>query len=124
MDNSFGAWWKIYPRRVKKIDAMKAWSKIPASEHQKILASMPAHLRHFNYEDGGNYIPHPATWLRAEQWNDELEVDPVEPPKLSCVWPGCGNDVVMGAKATGHGNACYDHLDAIKRGECKLREAS
>jgi hypothetical protein len=25
-------------------------------------------------KDGGKYIPHPATWLRGERWDDELEV--------------------------------------------------
>ena len=23
-------------------------------------------------KDGGKYIPHPATWLKGERWNDEL----------------------------------------------------
>lgn len=74
----FDAFWQAYPRKVAKLEAIKAWrqmtreydpSEIVAGLHRN-LASLARRERQF--------IPHPASWLRAGRWMDEVE--PVHRP--------------------------------------------
>ena len=66
--------WKIYPRRVGKVDAEKAWkqtAKIRPS-FEKLKRAMLALADSENWtKDNGTFIPHPATWLRRGGWDDE-----------------------------------------------------
>ncbi len=71
----FDAFWKIYPRRVGKGRAQRAYAKaLRQASHDTIMAglarAMPALL-------GADvqYQPHPATWLNDERWTDELSAD-------------------------------------------------
>ena len=70
----FASFWSGYPKKVKKAEAEKAWSKIRDSD--ELLKEMHAALRWQKRSpdwtrDAGQYIPHPATWLNARQWEDE-----------------------------------------------------
>lgn len=67
----FDDFWLLYPRRVAKKDARKAWSRIPPSQHVAILTAVVAWRRVWADKDA-QYIPHPATWLNGERWEDEL----------------------------------------------------
>ena len=45
----------------------------------KILAALQRHKKFAKWtKDGGEYIPHPTTWLNGRRWEDELE--PNAPP--------------------------------------------
>jgi len=69
----FSDFWGMYPRRVAKKDARRAWGKIPAIEHPTILTALFEWRR--IWADGGTddqHIPHPATWLNGERWEDEF----------------------------------------------------
>lgn len=69
----FDAFWKAYPRKTAKKNAEQAWKKVStpidtilnAIERQKKLPQWT--------KDNGAFIPHPATWLNQERWNDQLE---------------------------------------------------
>lgn len=76
----FETFWKAYPRKVKKDKAWEAWKKrngtmppidtiVNAIENQKKCSQW--------IRDGGQYIPHPATWINAGQWMDEDEAHPM-----------------------------------------------
>ena len=81
-DESFQRFWNSYPRRVAKKEARKAWAQINPSAVmvEKILAALEWQVMQPTWlKDGGQYIPHPATWLRAERWDDE----PVNIPMMS-----------------------------------------
>ena len=73
--DTFDAFWAAYPKKVSKGDARKAWKQIqPDSE---LLTKMLTALGRAKtcqswMKDGGQYIPYPATWLRAEGWEDEI----------------------------------------------------
>ena len=76
---SFEDFWRIYPRRVARKDAMKAWARIKAAEYPKILgAVVRARCTDQWQRDDGRFIPYPASYLRGERWTDELEVE-IEP---------------------------------------------
>ncbi len=70
--------WPAYPRKQAKADARKVMLKLkPAAELQaEIIAGLErAKLCRQWQRDGGDYIPLAATWLRAERWTDEYEID-------------------------------------------------
>lgn len=68
----FELFWEIYPRKKAKLDALKAWNQVkaimPAIEH--LIAAIHSQIQSGDWNDP-RYIPYPATWLRAGQWDDE-----------------------------------------------------
>ena len=85
LERDFVAFWARYPKKVGKQDARKAWMASTS------LPSFPAVMNGLDRSigsdqwtrDGGRYIPHPATWLRHEQWTDE----PLAPVQTSANRP-------------------------------------
>lgn len=67
----FDDFWQIYPRRVAKLDAMKAFDKAlkiaPAAD---IIAGA---RRYAAIQREPQFTAFPATWLRAGRWMDEAE---------------------------------------------------
>lgn len=61
----------MYPRRVAKKDARKAWLKIPPTQHSKILIALFEWRRIWQDRGEIEYIPYPASWLNGERWEDE-----------------------------------------------------
>lgn len=77
-DPKFAAFWKNYPRKTGKKEARKAWVKLCVTDAllDKMLTALAWQSQQPQWvKDGGSFIPHPATWLRAERWDDE----PFEP---------------------------------------------
>lgn len=68
----FEEFWKVYPRKEGKQKARQAFEKVTvpletllqALEQQKQSAQWT--------KDGGQFIPHPATWLNGRRWEDQL----------------------------------------------------
>ncbi len=72
----FDAFWEQYPKRRSKGQAEKAWTRINPDEakHNAILAGLENAKKSAEWQrDGGQYIPHPSTWLNAKGWEDEYE---------------------------------------------------
>jgi hypothetical protein len=75
--DDFDTFWAAYPKKVAKADARKAWAQTKdiRPELTNLLTAVKAACKTEAWmKDGGKYIPHPATWLRGERWEDELEV--------------------------------------------------
>lgn len=74
----FKSFWEHYPRKVGKIDAEKAWIKTKdRPDIQTIIESIEAHKKTEQWQkDGGQYIPHPATFINRGGWFDEIEAKP------------------------------------------------
>jgi hypothetical protein len=75
LPRSFDRFWSAYPRHVGKQAAAKAFAKITPDE--KLLGVMLAALARQNgseqwLRDGGQFVPHPATWLNGRRWEDEI----------------------------------------------------
>ena len=70
----FNRFWAAYPRRVARLDALKAWHQLNPSSAlvDEMLATLawqsaqPSWLR-----DGRQFVPYPASWIRAGRWMDE-----------------------------------------------------
>jgi len=75
--DDFDKFWEVWPKRCAKADARKAWAQTKdiRPELTNLLSAVKAACKTEAWmKDGGKYIPHPATWLRGERWEDELEV--------------------------------------------------
>lgn len=71
----FEQFWTLYPRRVAKKDALKAWNKLSDVEQTKAMHVIRSHVRQWEIEQREFHrIPHGATWLNGARFDDELEV--------------------------------------------------
>ena len=73
-DDGFASFWKRYPKKVAKPQAVKAWRKTKPTGQllADLLAGLERHVASADWQkDGGQFIPHPATWLNARRWEDE-----------------------------------------------------
>lgn len=72
--DSFGAFWQLYPRRVAKIDAERAWARMTPQERIEALRVIPLHVDQWRLEGREpRLIPHASTWLNGKRWQDELD---------------------------------------------------
>ena len=72
--NGFLAFWEQYPRKKSKGEARKAWMVLKPDPAlcERILVSLVGARRSADWlKDRGAFIPYPASWLRAEGWEDE-----------------------------------------------------
>mgnify|MGYP003441332381 FL=1 len=70
----FDEFWAEYPRKVGKDAARKAFDKRKPSRELlgRMLASIRAQVQTVDWQkDGGQFIPHPTTWLNEGRWQDE-----------------------------------------------------
>jgi hypothetical protein len=75
-EQAFDMFYKAYPRKVAKGDARKAWQQTKAIRPplEQILTAIQAQCNSEQWlKDNHAYIPYPATWLRAERWDDEIQ---------------------------------------------------
>lgn len=75
VDDGFDIFWHLYPRKVGKPTARKAWQKATS---RASAAEIEAGLRDYlpvAATKEPQYIPHPSTWLNRDGWNDEHTPD-------------------------------------------------
>lgn len=65
----FAAFYAAYPRKTKRPDAAKAWRQVDAESQLEAIAAGLSRWREVWTDP--QFVPYPATWLRARQWNDE-----------------------------------------------------
>ncbi|MCG7945835.1 MAG: helix-turn-helix domain-containing protein [Candidatus Thiodiazotropha taylori] len=70
----FGDFWAVWPRKVAKGVAEKAWKKAKLDNLADVIIQAASHQAAvvFKHTDK-QYIPHPATWLNQKRWEDEIE---------------------------------------------------
>lgn len=74
-DEGFEQFWKLYPKKKARKDAVKAWAKLkPDNElRQAMITALGSHCVSEDWaKDGGRYIPNASTWINGERWTDEL----------------------------------------------------
>jgi len=70
----FDEFWAAYPRKVGKDAAAKAFAKrrVGVGLLAQMLAALSTQKTGEQWrKDGGQFIPHPATWLNEGRWQDE-----------------------------------------------------
>lgn len=86
----FDKFWSAYPRKVGKGSAKVKFEKaIKKTTLEVMLAAIASQKRSDQWtKDGGQFIPHPDTWLNQERWSDggpevpTLEASPSEDVKV------------------------------------------
>jgi hypothetical protein len=81
--------WPLFPRKVGKYAALKAWKKAATSENSKdaIMAGLKAQLPRMQ-SLSKEFIPHASTWLNGRRWEDERPASSERPAnvqrKIAC----------------------------------------
>lgn len=76
-DQAFDEFWAAWPKKVAKAEARKAWMQTAnrRPDMQTLLNAIKAASGTEQWmRSNGQYIPHAASWLRGERWEDEFEV--------------------------------------------------
>lgn len=90
--DNFEQLWKCYPRKVNKRNALKAWKRIPASEHDALVDGLQTFCKQVADKDP-KFIPYFSSWLNGRRWEDEVvETKP-------------------------KGERAFDYLDQVMRGD-------
>lgn len=77
-DPDFDRFWSLYPRKVGKGAARRAWASALRRAEEgsaSILAGITVQtsLDRFDMREDGRFVPHPATWLNGDRWLDGME---------------------------------------------------
>lgn len=75
----FDRFWSVYPRKVSKVSALKAFEKLKVDEEllNTMISAIEKQKKSDQWiRDNGQYIPHPSTWLNQHRWEDEVTVRP------------------------------------------------
>lgn len=127
---AFERWWSIYPRKVSKGNARKAWLKLVKGMNEKdledftikLVGATDSQIRwHKKQLDQDKWAPdwkHPATWLNGEDWMNVLD-DMAKEGKAKGVVEPCS---IPGCIALQHGPSfqyCSYHLSFDEHGRMR-----
>lgn len=73
--SDFERFWGVYPKRINKKKAFETRLKIKDNlpSLDVVLKSVRGWAATKEWKkDGGQYIPHPTTWLNGNRWEDEI----------------------------------------------------
>jgi len=76
-DTGFDKFWELYPRRIAKADALKAWNKTLKKKTADELIGLTKAYSESKLPDI-TYIPYPASWLNKELY-ESVEVQEKKP---------------------------------------------
>lgn len=84
MDRRFERWYKVYPKKVGRGAAERAFAKYKPDDQltDTMIQAVEAQKQTRQWKEG--YIPNPATWLNQKRWLDEVEEEPLpftDPPE-------------------------------------------
>jgi uncharacterized protein YdaU (DUF1376 family) len=78
--DGFEEFWELYPKKVGKAAAAKAWRKLKpdVGKQAVMLEALSVHVASESWrKDGGQFVPNPATWINGARWEDEVQASPV-----------------------------------------------
>ncbi|MGW7085048.1 hypothetical protein ACWGH2_16370 [Streptomyces sp. NPDC054871] len=84
-DTRFDEFWSAYPRKVAKGTARTAWKKAlkRGAAPAAVTAAAARHAAQWRAaHTETRFIPHPATWLNSERYDDETDPAPASQPPL------------------------------------------
>jgi hypothetical protein len=76
-DTGFDTFWLLYPKRIAKADALKAWNKAIKKKTADELIGLTKAYSESKLPDM-TYIPYPASWLNKELY-ESVEVQETKP---------------------------------------------
>lgn len=78
VDDRFSDFWSVYPKKVGKAPAQKAWKKLKDAEKQKAIDDvMKRKVMDASWlKKNGQYIPNPSTYINQKRFDDEWNQQP------------------------------------------------
>lgn len=76
LSDDFNRFWEVYPRKVGERQAFNEWKKINPDPDlaNAIIASVERWKQSEQWtDDGGQFIPYPASFLAKERWKDDCQ---------------------------------------------------
>jgi len=83
----FDAFWSLWPRKEGKADASKAWAKAVRKIDATLLLELARKYVEHPNRPAKQFVPHGATWLNGERWNDGEPTAPEADRKAAGVTP-------------------------------------
>jgi hypothetical protein len=74
----FDEFWRAYPRKIGKQEAKRAWERHNGNRPPlDVIISKLEELKKTDQwtKQGGQFIPHPGTWLNRGGWDDNFDVE-------------------------------------------------
>jgi len=71
----FEDFWKLYPKKRAKLEALKAWNKqkMTPEDVVAILEAVQLQAQCIDWrKEGGQFIPYPATYINQRRWTDQI----------------------------------------------------
>ena len=110
----FDEFWSLYPRKIAKATARKAWAKLSAEQQLMAAKAIDTHCQYWSAKETElEFIPHPATWLHQERWEDELVIEPKK-EKQSKEWMFSNEGIDAKARELGIMGNGYDTYASLK----------
>lgn len=111
---TFEDFWLMYPKRVARKEALKAWDRLTDADKVAALTALVDWRREWMKKDL-QYVPHASSWLNGERWTDEL-------PSPAVATASHASHVVVTASGSGsHQNSRAAIPDNVKAVLAKLR---
>ena len=108
----FDEFWSLYPRKIAKAVARKAWQRLTDEQQLMAAKAIDTHCQYWSAKETElEFIPHPATWLNQERWEDELVI---EPKKQSKEWMFSNEGIEAKAIELGIMGNGYDTYASLK----------
>jgi len=110
----FDEFWTAYPRKIAKAVARKAFARLSEQQQLDACKAIDDHLAYWKAKETElEFIPHPATWLNQERWEDELVIEPKK-QKESKEWMFSNEGIEAKARELGIMGNGYDTYASLK----------
>lgn len=76
VSSRFDEFWSVYPRRIAKATAMKAWTAAMKRAKAEDIISAAGRYAATVVDSEERFIAHPSTWLNGDRWADFQEPEP------------------------------------------------
>ena len=86
---AFDKFWKIYPRKIGKGKAKDAFNKAVLKTTLSTIMDAVSEYAQSVHRKDPKFIPHAATWLNQERWDDDIEA----PQGVDIEFRGMVNDL-------------------------------
>ena len=83
-ESLFNLFWEAYPRKEGKENARKQFAKLKPNDElmRTMLDAIGKQKESAQWkENGGQFIPYPASWLNGKRWEDEIRPINIAPTK-------------------------------------------
>lgn len=98
---TFDEFYAMYPRKIARHSAVKAWGQVK-NDHEAIAEALPRHCQYWLATGmEKEFIPYPASWLRAGRCFDELEAPTQKRTQPEIAWWTTDQGVIEKGKSHG-----------------------